>query len=260
MEAVKQIKVLRVKDGVAAESAESVILEHRLFIDVNGQRKADLIVLPQNLEELAIGHLYCSGIIRSIDDIAEMSVDAKLKTVSIKTSFSPNAGDDGDSEPGGFFCQCFQYFRVSCALSPDPIPDGPVFPLAGILSAMELFLKKSEVFANTGAVHSCAILADNQFLHFMEDIGRHNALDKTIGAALKAGTPLDRSVVLTSGRLPSDMMSKVVYSRVPVVVSRAAPTSASLELAERCNVTLCGFARENRINIYTGRERLAHDG
>ena len=137
-----------------------------------------------------------------------------------------------------------------------PVPDGLCVPVDEVLAGMGEFLSKSDLFFDTGAMHSAAMIVDGKLMHFMEDVGRHNALDKTIGAALMADTPLDRAVVLTSGRIPKDMIMKIVESRVQMVVSRSAPTGAAVEIALDKNVTLCGFAREKRINIYTGRQRI----
>ena len=83
------------------------------------------------------------------------------------------------------------------------------------------------------------------------DLGRHNAVDKTIGAALKAGVDLRESVLYSTGRIPTDMMWKVVRSGIPAIVSRGAVTKQATELAERFGVLLCGFSRGERINIYT---------
>ena len=232
LETVREMRILRAEDGVSIDKTETVVIEHGFCINVNKRRKADLIVTPQYLEELTLGHLYTSGIIKSLADITELAIDDGLQTARVQTT-----GDNSST-------------------APDAVLEDFFVPLTDILNAMEKFLHESKMFFVTGAVHSCALMIGGRLLHFMEDIGRHNAFDKTIGAALRTETPLDQAVVLTSGRLPSDMMSKVIYSRVPVVVSRSAPTDAAVELAERCNVTLCGFARGRRINIYTGRQRI----
>ena len=137
-----------------------------------------------------------------------------------------------------------------------PVPDGLVFSLEDILSQADNFLSESKVFFETGAVHSCALVVDGQMMHFMEDIGRHNAMDKTIGAALIAGTPLEKGVILTSGRVPSDVMKKIIRAGIQAIVSRSAPTDAAIRLAKEYNVTLCGFARKSRMNVYAGRQRI----
>jgi FdhD protein len=234
LDITKETGILRVEDGVPVEKTDPIAVEHTLRISVNGRQCTQLIATPQCLEELALGYLYSAGMIRSLADIEDMVTDTGFQAINVKTNCT----------------------EVSLA----PLPDGMVVPLSDILFQIEKFLHESEVFVATGAVHSCALLVDNQLLHFMEDIGRHNAFDKAIGAALRSETPLDRAAVLTSGRLPSDMTRKIVHSRVPVAVSRSAPTDAAVELAQRYNLTLCGFARGNRINIYSCRQRIQVNG
>jgi len=206
------------------------VKEHTLTIELNDKKYAELTCSPQYQEELTLGYLYSTGVISDISDVLSLSSDISFKNVSLKTV---------RREP-----------RMTSAA------DGLCFPVSVLLSGMERLLSESAVFLTTGAVHSCALLKGGEFLHFMEDIGRHNALDKSVGAALRASTCLSEAAVLTSGRIPSDMMTKIVYSRIPIVVSRSAPTDEAIRLASLYNVTLCGFARGDRLNIYTGKHRI----
>ena len=224
----KEVKLVRIENGIPAERTEPVAAEHTVKLYVNGESRAILTFSPQCVEELVLGHLLSSGVIRDAGDVAQIT-------------------QDGESV----------YAETSCGeVLLSPVLDGLSLPLTVILSHMEEFLRKSEVFFATGAVHSCALIANGRLMHFMEDIGRHNAFDKTVGAALRDKTPLGQAAVLTSGRVPCDMMTKIIRARVQIVVSRSAPTDAAVDLALRHNVTLCGFARGNRINIYTGRDRI----
>ena len=138
-----------------------------------------------------------------------------------------------------------------------------------ILKAMESFSKRSELFLRTGNVHSAAFLPrkqkgrgqEFQYALYAEDIGRHNALDKLIGLALVQDIDLSDGVVLLSGRAPSDMVKKLMSARVKMAVSVSAPTYDSVRLAQAAGITLIGFARGSRMNIYsnayrvTGKER-----
>ena len=231
MNITKEIDILRVEDGVSVSKADTIAVERTIHIYVNGQRHAVLTATPQNLEELVLGQLLSTGKIRDLKDVGKMSFDVDFRTVQVETS--------GGSAPL------------------IPVSDGLCVPVDDILFNMDNFLQnKSVAFRNTGALHACALIVDGRILHFMEDIGRHNALDKTIGRALCEKTSLDRAVVLTSGRMPGDIMAKIIQSRAQIVVSRSAPTDAGVQLALDNNVTLCGFARKDRINIYTGKQRI----
>jgi len=114
----------------------------------------------------------------------------------------------------------------------------------------ELFETPGDLFQSTGCAHSCALVTDGKVQCYREDIGRHNALDKVIGFALKNGIPISRSIVFTSGRISQDYLQKVIKAGFRIVVSRAAVTASAVALARQENITMLGFIRRNGGNIY----------
>ena len=114
----------------------------------------------------------------------------------------------------------------------------------------ELFETPGDLFQSTGCAHSCALVTDGQVQCYREDIGRHNALDKVIGYALKNGIPISKSIVFTSGRISQDYLQKVIKAGFKIVVSRAAVTASAVALARQENITMLGFIRRNGGNIY----------
>jgi FdhD protein len=118
------------------------------------------------------------------------------------------------------------------------------------------FQKMSTLFKETGGVHSAALSDGKEILLFAEDLGRHNALDKIFGEALEKGSALSDKVILTSGRLTSEMVIKILKRGVPVLASPSAPTDMAVRLARQMNLTLVGFARGKRMNIYSASERV----
>lgn len=114
----------------------------------------------------------------------------------------------------------------------------------------ELFETPGDLFQSTGCAHSCALVTDGQVQCYREDIGRHNALDKVIGFALKNGIPISKSIVFTSGRISQDYLEKVIKAGFKIVVSRAAVTASAVALARQENITMLGFIRRNSGNIY----------
>ncbi len=114
----------------------------------------------------------------------------------------------------------------------------------------ELFETPGDLFQSTGCAHSCALVTDGQVQCYREDIGRHNALDKVIGYALKNGIPIAESIVFTSGRISQDYLEKVIKAGFKIVVSRAAVTASAVALARAENITMLGFIRRNGGNIY----------
>ena len=114
----------------------------------------------------------------------------------------------------------------------------------------ELFETPGDLFQSTGCAHSCALVTDGQVQCYREDIGRHNALDKVIGYALKNGIPISKSIVFSSGRISQDYLEKVIKAGFKIVVSRAAVTASAVALARAENITMLGFIRKNGGNIY----------
>ena len=114
----------------------------------------------------------------------------------------------------------------------------------------ELFETPGDLFQSTGCAHSCALVTDGVVQCYREDIGRHNALDKVIGYALKNAIPISRSIVFTSGRISRDYLEKVIKAGFRIVVSRAAVTASAGALARQENITMLGFIRRNGGNIY----------
>jgi formate dehydrogenase assembly factor FdhD/molybdopterin-guanine dinucleotide biosynthesis protein A len=114
----------------------------------------------------------------------------------------------------------------------------------------ELFETPGDLFQSTGCAHSCALVYDGKVQCCIEDIGRHNALDKVVGFALKNGIPLSASIIFTSGRISRDYLEKVIKSGVRIVVSRAAVTASAVALARQKNITMLGFIRRNGGNVY----------
>ncbi len=124
--------------------------------------------------------------------------------------------------------------------------------ISSIKELVKDFNKKSQLFVKTGGVHSCALCSIQEILIFQEDIGRHNALDKVFGKALMDDISTRDKIILTSGRISSEILIKAAKRQIPVIVSRSAPTSLSVEMANKLNITLIGFARGGgKMNIYS---------
>jgi FdhD protein len=131
------------------------------------------------------------------------------------------------------------------------IENGIALDPAKILKLVNEFSKSSELFISTGGVHSCALCSYDEILYFEEDIGRHNAMDKLSGSVLVNKIYAGNKIILTTGRISSEIITKAAKIGIPVLVSRSAPTDAAIEMALQLNITLIGFARGQSLNIYT---------
>ena len=131
--------------------------------------------------------------------------------------------------------------------------------MSKIRQLLATFRTISKLYIETGGVHSAALSDGSELLFFSEDIGRHNAVDKLIGRAFLQSVPVENKILITSGRVTSEIMTKAGRNRFPVLISRAAPSCMALSYAEDMGITLIGFARGDRMNIYTWPNRIKLD-
>jgi len=250
-------EVLRIVSGEKEVIKDSITDEAFLTIHVNNRELVTLSCTPEKLKELTVGFLYSSGLIRFLDDIENVTVNTKdlVSIVELK-----NKNFDGEvifkkfyssgCGRGTVFFNVLDYIRGKAVTSDVRISARKVEEL------MKVFERRSTAFRRTGGVHSAALSDGEQLRVFCEDIGRHNAIDKIIGEALYRDVSMPEMIVMTSGRISSDVIHKVQKTGSPIIVSRSAPTSAAIEFAEKCNLTLVGFARGKKMNVYTSMERI----
>jgi FdhD protein len=136
------------------------------------------------------------------------------------------------------------------------IEDPFTIPADTLKALFRVFQKASDLYQLTGCVHSAGLSDGERMLCLAEDIGRHNAVDKVIGYALLEDIAFSGKIMLASGRLSSEIVSKCAKWGIPMVASRTSPTSLALEIAEKCGVTVAGFVRADRFNVYTSPERI----
>lgn len=255
MDTIKEIDISKINGGFLGETTDSIVVEKLMKIYVNYELYKVLMCTPSDVLELATGFLFSEGIISSINDIESMEekygdrICVVLKEC-IKVDY--NFIEAASSGCGNGSVQ----IRF--------LEDGKVNKVSGscryshnhILSLMKIFNGKSELFKFTGGVHSCAICDRDKVIYFTEDVGRHNALDKVLGKALMDNLKLEDKFVLTTGRISSDIIVKAAKAGIPMMVSHSAPTDLSIDIAKAADMTVIGFARGNRMNIYCGENRI----
>lgn len=252
-----QTEILRIDRDGRKKLRDTVTDEVPLTITLNGKELLTLLCSPSSLKELSTGFLYTSGIIKSINDIKSVVIDKRNMTsfVELKRKFSDEELVFKRLYTPGCGRGVFFYSVL------DKIPRkklGKDFKMSAekIMKLMNVFEKKSSAFKDTGGVHSAGFGNGKKILIFKEDIGRHNALDKVVGEALMKNLDMEKLIVLTSGRISSDIMFKVRRTGVCIIVSRGAPTDQSVKLAREWNLTLAGFARGKRMNVYSAESRI----
>lgn len=244
---VQGVKIRRVySDGREEHHDDVVAKDVPVCLFVNGEPYRTLIVSPGMVEELAVGHLYIEGVISSLEDVVELAVKPNRVDVTLDKEIDPLETQMatyrllttacGDASSGGSSLQ-----RISPGVGFDP---------SLIRTLVKALNDRSSVFKATGGTHS-ALLHSESTNFFAEDVGRHNALDKVIGAGLMKGVDFSGCVLGSSGRLAGEMVLKAARAGIPVIFSVSAPLLSGIRVAEEAGITLIGFVRGNRMNLYT---------
>jgi FdhD protein len=233
---------------------DDVAVEEPLEIRVDGEALAVTMRTPGEDEELALGFLHGEGL---IDGPREAGPPADLAGNVVEVAGpllrAPGSRSFYTTSSCGV---CGKGALEEVAVHAERLPEGPVFERA-LLAALPDRLRQP-TFARTGGLHATGLFTpDGGPLLVREDVGRHNAMDKVIGRALRDGlVPLHDHVLCVSGRLSFELVQKAAVAGVPVLVGVGAPSSLAVRLADDRNMTLCGFARGGRVNVYTATERV----
>ncbi|UCF99354.1 MAG: formate dehydrogenase accessory sulfurtransferase FdhD [Spirochaetaceae bacterium] len=267
---MRSLKIIRVQGGKRETVEDRITEEISLRLLAEHRRIAELMCSPGDLEDMVRGFFFTNGFIQKADQIRRIVINRATWSAFIELDPEIDAGSFRLSGVIGSACgSTLPVDEDSAAAGVGQEERGEVRPSevrpseAGLrVSAqyigalMEAFRAQSEHHRQTGGVHAAALADQKDILVFREDIGRHNAVDKVIGACLLLGNNFTDKLLLTSGRLSSEILHKAVRCSLPIVVSRSAPTDRSVALARERNITLIGFARGQRMNVYSGAERV----
>lgn len=225
-----------VEEEVALETIVEVVLNEKPLLYLNAT--------PQMLEELVVGFLLSEDIIERVSDLE--SIEVYGTQVKIKTL--PHAKTE---------LKTYFPFKSDIRFKLKFIPSDFKVNKASIIKAAERLSEASLTYRRTGGTHSAAIFnAEAEMISFAEDIGRHNALDKAIGMASLKGIDLGSSFLFFSGRLSLEPVLKIIRAGIPIASSLSAPTSLGIDVAEQNGLTLIGFVKEDRFNIYSHPYRV----
>ncbi len=242
-------------DGVIDEVASELPI--RLIL--NNEPLVTLLCTPSELEELVVGFLLSEGLLQEKSSIQRLEVDEKEAAVRIELSGLPPEWsalfEKRTISSGCGSGITFTNYRMGHERRIEV--KGPLMSLDDIRRLLKTFRNISSLYLETGGVHSAALSDGKEILFFSEDIGRHNAVDKLIGKAFLNGVSVENKILLTSGRVTSEIMTKAGRNRFPILISRAAPSCMAVSYAEDMGITLIGFARGDRMNIYTWPNRIA---
>ena len=255
---VKTYKAIRIKDGDRQEIDEKIAEEAILRIFLNDREIVALSCTPHDEAHLAVGFLFSEGLLKSREQIK--SLDRSEGRVTVLTHASLKIPEDSRLK-GVLTSGCGKGKSLADWEKIDPLQDVMVnldltLSPDQVHRVMLQFEKRSELFRQTGGVHSAALATSDDLVLFNEDIGRHNAVDKVLGESFLNGLKLKDKFLVISGRVSSDLVSKLWNCGLSLVVSRTAPTSLAVKMAQRLGITVVGFARGKRMNVYSYPARV----
>ncbi len=259
---MREVKVRRIsiKQETIKQQPDFVAEEKALHIYLNKRHYGTILCSPNHEKEMVLGHLLGEGVLNSTDEIENLT----MKDGGILT-LKPNIiAEERISRSHRFSrrivsaCGSPDYRSISEIVKNIPKLELNIKINAEVVYNSVIKLNNiSENFKVTGGVHAAALYSfDGKLLFLAEDVGRHNAVDKAIGAGSLAKIDFSKVFLVLSGRLTGDLVLKAARMKIPVVASLAAAISSGLDVAKVTGVTLVGFVRDNRMNVYTYPERL----
>ncbi len=236
--------------GEWSKSSTAVPQEMALTIYVESQELVTILCTPNKLNQLVLGFLYSEGIISDKSDVAMMRVceDDSLADVKLsKPGFNPPEKRTIASGCGGgtTFQTTLKSVESDLRITPEEV-----------LSLMKQLNERAELYRHSGGVHTAALADNNSILIMAEDIGRHNTMDKIMGECLMTGVSTKDRLLVSTGRISSEMLSKAVRMGTPIMASRSSPTDRAISLAQELGITLIGYVRGNRLSVYSHEDRV----
>ena len=254
---MEYFEITSINRGLREKKTEGVTEEVPLTIEINRKELATLLASPFDFKQLTLGFLFTSGLIEGISEVKSLVIDEERWKAHVELNH------EGFSDEL-FFKRVYTSGCGKGVIFHNPLdliqrvklPAGFEIKSEKILEIMKIFLSSSAEHRETRGVHSAALADQDGILIFMDDIGRHNALDKVIGEAMMRKIDFGEAMVLTTGRISSEIVAKVMRCGIPVVVSRGVPTNQAIKMAKEIGMTLVGYARGHRMNVYTIEERI----
>ena len=238
----------QLKGGRFQEVKAEVVREQPLTVYVNGERFLTLLCSPFDLEPLVLGYLWMEKVIAGLDEVASLSVsevDGRADVTLTRPVTLPTERILTSGCGGGIT------FRIDPRLFPRVRSTLKVKPEA-LAARLHDLLRDARHYHASRGIHGAALADADRVLLVAEDVGRHNAVDKLKGLALLRGLPTDDRILLSTGRVSSEMLLKAARMGVPLIASRTSPTEMAVALAEQLGITVAGYVRGDALNLYAG--------
>ena len=263
----RKVNITKIHKGRIEEEIDLVLIESPIDIILNSEPLVNIICLNKDLKELTTGFLFSIGIINTIEDISKIKIDQVEGKVYIELEKSFDLSKILEMNPVS------RVIDTTCGI-PSPwrnlikeklietedilnLNTQVVVSSEVIFSSLVEMQRNTQLFRETGGCHGAAIFdLEGNLVAVSEDIGRHNAIDKVIGSLLFKKEPFKNKILTSTGRLTGDSVLKAVRAQIPIVASLSAAIDSGIRLASSYGITLIGFARGKRMNIYTHPKRI----
>lgn len=247
---IEEIDAIHYKNNKAVNATEKVVKDETITLTINGEISRSLSAIEDSLKEFAVGYLFNENMVKSMEDIKkieinESQIDVNIDDTLLKTNETVLCSDSA----GGWRSKIKDVKSVETDFQ---------VPVSELINRIEELKDKAEIWQATGGTHVAGIVYKDQFI-VKEDVSRHVAVDKVIGYGLLHDFDLNHSYVIYSGRMPADMVIKMTRVGVPILASNAAPANSGYNIAKKGNITLVGFLRGQRCNIYNNQNRIIFD-
>ena len=238
----------------------SVVIERPLTLFLNGQEIVTMMTIGDYPEYLAVGYLINQNMLRPDDTITGIDVDPEIDAVVVRTERKTDFEEKLKKKTLTSGCAQGTVFGDLMEKFEDiELPRDAVLKTSWLYRLTKKINTAPSLYLEAGAIHGCVLCEEDRPLVYMEDVGRHNAIDKIAGYMFMEGVKPEGKLFYTTGRLTSEMVIKTVQMRIPILVSRSGFTAWGVELARKANLTLIGRAKGSRFIVLSGAERIVYD-
>ena len=247
MKQIMEEKAQNYKNGKITDVTENVVKDSTITLTINDKIKRSLSAIEDSLKEFAVGYLFNENMVKTLEDIEkieinENQINVKINDTLLKTKETVLCSDSA----GGWRSKINNI---------EPVTSNFQVKSDELIERIEELKNNAQIWQATGGTHVAGIVYKDNFI-VKEDVSRHVAVDKVIGYGILHDYDLSNCYVIYSGRMPADMVIKIVRAGIPVLASNAAPAYSGCETAKKGNVTLVGFLRGQRFNVYNNKNRI----
>ena len=247
MKQIMEEKAQNYKNGKINYVTEKVVKDSTITLTINNEISRNLSAIEDSLEEFAVGYLFNENMVKSLEDIEKIEINENHINVEIDDKLLKTKETVLCSDSSGGWRSKIKEIK--------PISSDFQVEADELINRIEELKNNAQIWQATGGTHVAGIVYKNNFI-VKEDVSRHVAVDKVIGYGILHNYDLSNSYVIYSGRMPADMVIKIVRAGIPVLASNAAPAYSGCETDKKGNVTLVGFLRGQRFNVYNNKNRI----